>query len=464
MKHLENVRVQAEFQRRNKLVLGLESFVRGLSEIPRAQHESPSPRRASEASSQRVPVNEESLQLMSRGSDNSSIRSLSMWEMALPSGCKTMFSRAANIIRDAGGYDGTAFFYISSVSSTGKYSRRQYQPSNAGRHRSRYSSSSSTSSDVSQSVLPTSTPDALQSESSTEDLSGNEETNLDELSPILGFSLSQVDEQTRVSDQMRFPRFRLRDLQKLMGTQPRGRVYILDRSGNSLPGDTSSSGSGADLPSGPTQSTTPGPPGSGRSKKRASQVNSLLKIHPQARTFICLPLWDYHRERWFAFCVCWIITPTRDPALDGDLHFLRIFCNNITNSLSHLDTLDADEAKTSFVASISHELRSPLHGVLGATNFLYDSSLNRFQLEMVDSITSSGRTLLDTLEHVVSQPPVYVMICFTVDTLLVFVRDFLTVMISTGCRWISPKSTALRMPKRTSQAKQMLRTIILRVL
>lgn len=403
MTHLENVRVQAEFQRRNGLILGLESFVGGLSEIPRSQEDISSPTPAPDAKhSQRIPVNTESLHLISRGSDTSSTRSLAMWEMALPTGCKTMFSRAANIIREAGGYDGTAFFYISSVSSTGKSSRRQYQASNAGSHKSRHSSSSSTASDASRSALPTATPDAPHSESSAEELSGNEETNLDALSPILGFSLSRADEQTRISDQMRFPRFRLRDLQKLMGTQPRGRVYILDRSGNTFPGDTSSAGSGADVPPGPANSTTTGLPGSGRSKKRASQVNSLLKIHPQARTFICLPLWDYNRERWFAFCVCWIINPTRDPALDGDLHFLRIFCNNITNALSHLDTLDADDAKTSFVASISHELRSPLHGVLGAANFLYDSKLNRFQLEMVDSITSSGRTLLDTLEHVVS--------------------------------------------------------------
>ncbi|KAK5064278.1 hypothetical protein LTR84_000111 [Exophiala bonariae] len=398
MTHLENVRVQAEFQRRDRLVIGLESFVRGLSSMPRSQDDVPTTTAAIDGTrSQRVPVNAESLHLISRGSDTSSTRSLSMWEMALPSGCKTMFSRASNIIREAGGYDGTAFFYISSVSSTGKSSRRQYQASNAGSHRSRHCSSSSTASDRSRSALPTTTPDA---ESSSEDLSGNEETNLDGLSPILGFSLSKTDEQTRISDQMRFPRFRLRDLQKLMGTQPRGRVYILDRSGNTFPGDTSSSGEGPDPSVQPINSTTPGLHGSGRSKQRASQVNSLLKIHPQARTFVCLPLWDHNRERWFAFCVCWIIEPKRDPALDGDLHFLRIFCNNITNALSHLDTLDADEAKTSFVASISHELRSPLHGVLGAANFLYDSKLNRFQLEMVDSITSSGRTLLDTLEHV----------------------------------------------------------------
>ncbi|KEF63261.1 uncharacterized protein A1O9_01238 [Exophiala aquamarina CBS 119918] len=403
MKHIESIRIQAEFQRRDKLVVGLESFVQGLSEIPRSQPTNPN-QNAQGTVVQGVPITEEALRQISHGSDISSMRSLSMWEIALPSGCKSLFSRASNIIRESAGYDGVAFFYVSSSSSTGSSSRRQFQASETGGEKSRYSSTSSTSSELSQSALPASTPDPHQSESSFEDLSGNEETNLDGLSPILGFALSKTDEQTRPSDQTRFPRFRLRDLQKLMGTRPRGRVYFLDRSGYTMPGDSSSSGSGADIPAGnPGESLPPlttGQPGSGHSKKRSAQVNSLLKIHPQARTFICLPLWDHNRQRWFAFCICWIVTPTRDPTVDGDLNFMRIFCNNITNALYHLDTLDSEEAKSSFVASISHELRSPLHGVLGATNFLYDSELNRYQLEMVDSITNSGRTLLDTLEHV----------------------------------------------------------------
>ena len=69
-------------------------------------------------------------------------------------------------------------------------------------------------------------------------------------------------------------------------------------------------------------------------------------------------------------------------------------------ALSHIDALAADRTKTSFVSSISHELRSPLHGLLGANNFLSESQLTRFQEEMVHSISSCGRTLLDTLDHV----------------------------------------------------------------
>lgn len=68
--------------------------------------------------------------------------------------------------------------------------------------------------------------------------------------------------------------------------------------------------------------------------------------------------------------------------------------------LSRLDAHTSDAAKTTFVASISHELRSPLHGILGAAEFLADTDLDSFQVNMLHTITTSGRTLLDTLNHV----------------------------------------------------------------
>jgi signal transduction histidine kinase len=180
-------------------------------------------------------------------------------------------------------------------------------------------------------------------------------------------------------------------------------VYLLDSLSTALPGDTSSSGSGAENRKRDQHDTTASTtlhPEEPHKRRRAAQVKALLKLEPKARAFVCLPVWDYNRKRWFAFNVCWILKPDRDPATDQDLKFLQVFSNSITNTLAHLDSLDESRAKDSFVSSVSHELRSPLHGILGATNFLNDSSLGRFQHEMVDTITSCGRTLLDSLEHV----------------------------------------------------------------
>jgi signal transduction histidine kinase len=66
--------------------------------------------------------------------------------------------------------------------------------------------------------------------------------------------------------------------------------------------------------------------------------------------------------------------------------------------LSRLDAMALNHMKTTFVASISHELRSPLHGILGTLEFIKDTPLDSFQISMLNSLNSCGQTLLDTIK------------------------------------------------------------------
>ncbi len=55
----------------------------------------------------------------------------------------------------------------------------------------------------------------------------------------------------------------------------------------------------------------------------------------------------------------------------------------------------ANQAKSDFLASISHEIRSPMQAILGYSSLLKDrTELNSKQLHYVDTIESSGRNLL----------------------------------------------------------------------
>lgn len=56
--------------------------------------------------------------------------------------------------------------------------------------------------------------------------------------------------------------------------------------------------------------------------------------------------------------------------------------------------------KSDFISSISHELRSPLHGVLASVEFLQETSMTETQEDMVNNIHASGKVLLDTINHV----------------------------------------------------------------
>jgi len=60
----------------------------------------------------------------------------------------------------------------------------------------------------------------------------------------------------------------------------------------------------------------------------------------------------------------------------------------------------ADRAKSDFLATMSHEIRTPMNGVLGFARLLEATPLNEEQLECVESILTSGKTLLTLLNDI----------------------------------------------------------------
>lgn len=69
-------------------------------------------------------------------------------------------------------------------------------------------------------------------------------------------------------------------------------------------------------------------------------------------------------------------------------------------AVSRLASVAADRQKADFIGSISHELRSPLHGILASADFLADTEPDVFQASLVNTVLSCGRTLLDTINHI----------------------------------------------------------------
>ncbi|KAL2867044.1 putative sensor histidine kinase/response regulator [Aspergillus lucknowensis] len=146
------------------------------------------------------------------------------------------------------------------------------------------------------------------------------------------------------------------------------------------------------------------PPESKSGKKKWKSVeNSMLNLYfPNATQVLFVPLWNAASSQWFAGCFCWNTVETQVFSSSVELSSVLGFGSSIMVEHSRLESLFSDRQKGDFIGSISHELRSPLHGILAAAEFLGGTSTNldEFQVTLLETINACGRTLLDTMNQV----------------------------------------------------------------
>ncbi|KAK0649989.1 hypothetical protein B0T16DRAFT_324305 [Cercophora newfieldiana] len=141
------------------------------------------------------------------------------------------------------------------------------------------------------------------------------------------------------------------------------------------------------------------------SRQLRNDMITLFRVFPEAKYIVFLPLWHFQRECWYAATIGWVTDPT-NALLPTDVGLLSAFGNSVMAEVSRMEAMAASRAKSSFVSSISHELRSPLHGILASSELLRASISDPALLSTLDMLDSCGRTLLDTfnnlLEHAIT--------------------------------------------------------------
>ncbi|KAF9244026.1 hypothetical protein DTO013E5_6467 [Penicillium roqueforti] len=308
-------------------------------------------------------------------------------------GVRQVFSRAANIIRESIEVEGVAFFDASIGSYGGLVNdtKRKGPGSDSGTLESSMDSSDdSTESDSQKSST------AFGKDSTPENTT---------LCEILGFSTSTT---SSINDESK-GRLALREvlLKTLLRRYPHGKIFNFSEEG-SMSSDESSDGpcnSSLDRESSKTANIDlTGKRGTGSRKKTRSATLKedgivLIRLFPGARSIALLPMWDSHRARWFSGALVWTNTPRRVFTSETELTYLSAFGNSIMAEVHRLDVEMSEKAKTNLVSSISHELRSPLHGILGTSEILRDTAMDALQHGLVHTIESCGRTLLDTINH-----------------------------------------------------------------
>ncbi|EME44193.1 hypothetical protein DOTSEDRAFT_80025 [Dothistroma septosporum NZE10] len=186
-----------------------------------------------------------------------------------------------------------------------------------------------------------------------------------------------------------------RFLRSVLRRYPQGKIYNFSDDGL-LPSDDGSDSSTSLDKSTKEAGEKP------RKPRRSSYTDSLelQNVFPGARALGVMPMWDALRGRFFAGAVVWTYDRQRLFSFQEDLNYLGAFCDVVMAEVTRLDIQADVRAKVSFISSISHELRSPLHGILGGVEVLQEEGEDvASRQQMISMIDTCGRSLLDIVNN-----------------------------------------------------------------
>ncbi len=98
-------------------------------------------------------------------------------------------------------------------------------------------------------------------------------------------------------------------------------------------------------------------------------------------------------------CGYWAVLKRRETFTDAGQR-ARLRLQSLELAEARDQALAATKAKSEFLATMSHEIRTPMNGVIGMTSLLRQSSLNDEQVECVDVIQQSGKSLLRIIDDI----------------------------------------------------------------
>jgi len=98
----------------------------------------------------------------------------------------------------------------------------------------------------------------------------------------------------------------------------------------------------------------------------------------------------------------WSSQPRLSIGLFITLTLIPLYLIKLLNQLNKAIQFaqEANQAKSRFLAHMSHEMRTPLNGVIGTSDLLTTTPLNGEQFDLVNTLKTSAHTLLQLIENV----------------------------------------------------------------
>lgn len=128
----------------------------------------------------------------------------------------------------------------------------------------------------------------------------------------------------------------------------------------------------------------------------------LKKSFPKADQIMVMPLWDTHHERNIGAVLGFSCDRSRTYLGSSDLSSLSAFCATVMTQVRRLDVQAMIQIKSDFLGSISHEMRTPLHGILSNLELLAETKEEKDRNDLMEMARYSGASLLDSMDRLLS--------------------------------------------------------------
>ncbi|KAH6994647.1 hypothetical protein EDB82DRAFT_502231 [Fusarium venenatum] len=227
----------------------------------------------------------------------------------------------------------------------------------------------------------------------------------DDLCPVLGSSVT-VEFKQEANSYFGHSSLHTSILRRLLHYCPRGTIWTFDSSDSDAsddPGDEISSevSDNDDIAEESDEATPVDPETTIKHHTKRQQLRKAIKeLLPGAKSVAFFPIWNAQKRRWFAGGFAYTSKTSRVFSPKRELSYLRALGTVLMAEVSFIKEREVEHSKLDVLDSISHELRSPLHGIFFGTGVLRSGNLNASQNDALLSVEACSQTLLDTIDQI----------------------------------------------------------------
>jgi signal transduction histidine kinase len=194
-------------------------------------------------------------------------------------------------------------------------------------------------------------------------------------------------------------------LKKLLRHYPRGTIWTFDNAegdASDVLSDDSLSGTSNQGPviDEADEISHESPADACGSIQRQELRKAVIQLLPGAASVAFFPIWNAQKRRWFAGGFAYSNRSSRIFSPKRELSYLRALGTVLMAEVSFIKEREVELSKLNVLDSISHELRSPLHGIFFGAGVLRSGDLNPSQDDALISVEACSRTLLDTIDQI----------------------------------------------------------------